>query len=241
MRKKIYNLIEISNDNHYERSTYDGMMLVAIIISIIPLAFKGTNALFTIMDIATVVIFIIDYILRLITADYILKTKSKWAFIIYPFTFWALIDLISILPTITMLSSGFKLLRILRIFKTFRVFKALRYSRRVRIAGRVLKKSRNPLILVMSLTIGYIIVAALLVFNVEPDTFNNFFDAVYWSTVSLATVGYGDIYPITTAGRIVSMVSSMVGIVVIALPSGIITAGYMEVVKEDKEEQSSEI
>ena len=140
-----------------------------------------------------------------------------------------------------MLSSGFKLLRILRIFKTFRVFKALRYSRRVRIAGRVLKKSRNPLILVMSLTIGYIIVAALLVFNVEPDTFNNFFDAVYWSTVSLATVGYGDIYPITTAGRIVSMVSSMVGIVVIALPSGIITAGYMEVVKEDKEEQSSEI
>ena len=233
MRKKIYNIIEISKGSHYERSTYDAMMLVAIIVSIIPLAFKQTNIIFTIMDISTVIIFIIDYILRLITADYLLKTKSKWAFVIYPFTFWAMIDLISILPTITMLSSGFKLLRILRIFKTFRVFKALRYSRRVRIAGRVLRKSRNPLILVMSLTLGYIVVAALLVFNVEPETFHNFFDALYWSTVSLATVGYGDIYPVTTAGRLVSMVSSMVGVIVIALPSGIITAGYMEVMKEE--------
>ena len=75
--------------------------------------------------------------------------------------------------------------------------------------------------------------AALLVFNVEPETFHNFFDALYWSTVSLATVGYGDIYPVTTAGRLVSMVSSMVGVIVIALPSGIITAGYMEVMKEE--------
>ena len=235
MRKKIYDMIEVSQDSHYVRSTYDLMMLVAIIISIIPLAFKQTNTLFIIMDVSTVIIFIIDYILRLITADYLLKTRRKWAFLVYPFTFWALIDLISILPTLTALNSGFKLFKLLRIIKTFRVFKALRYSRKVRIASMVLKKSRNALLVVMSLTIGYILVAALIVFNVEPDTFNNFFDAAYWATVSLTTVGYGDIYPVTTAGRVVTIISSIMGIIIIALPSGVITAGYMEVVKEEKE------
>lgn len=235
MRKRIFDMIEVSQDSHYVRSTYDLMMLVAIVVSIIPLAFKQTNTLFIIMDISTVIIFIIDYLLRWLTADYLLKTRRRWAFLIYPFTLWALIDLISILPTLTVLNSGFKLFKLLRIFKTFRVFKALRYSRKVRIASMVLKKSRNALLVVMSLTIGYILVAALIVFNVEPETFNNFFDAVYWATVSLTTVGYGDLYPVTTAGRVVTIISSIMGIVIIALPSGVITAGYMEVVKEEKE------
>jgi len=79
------------------------------------------------------------------------------------------------------------------------------------------------------------LVAALIVFNVEPETFNNFFDAVYWATVSLTTVGYGDLYPVTTAGRVVTIISSIMGIIIIALPSGVITAAYMEVVKEEKE------
>ena len=64
-------------------------------------------------------------------------------------------------------------------------------------------------------------------YNVEPDSFNTFFDAVYWATISLTTVGYGDIYPTSTLGRIVTMVSSVFGIAIIALPSGIITGGYL--------------
>ena len=85
--------------------------------------------------------------------------------------------------------------------------------------------------------IGYVLIAALVVFNVEPDTFDSFFDAVYWATVSLTTVGYGDIYPVSSAGRLVTMISSFMGIAVVALPSGIITAGYMEDVKESKDEE----
>ena len=68
----------------------------------------------------------------------------------------------------------------------------------------------------------------------EPESFETFFDAIYWATISLTTVGYGDIYPVTTVGRIVTMVSSVFGIAIIALPSGVITAGYLsEVSKED--------
>ena len=85
---------------------------------------------------------------------------------------------------------------------------------------------------------AYIIIAALVIFNVEPDTFGNFFDAIYWAAVSLTTVGYGDIYPITDAGRLVTMISSFVGIAIVALPAGIITAGYMNVINDgDNSEQ----
>ena len=77
-------------------------------------------------------------------------------------------------------------------------------------------------------------------FNVEPDSFGNYFDAVYWATVSLTTVGYGDIYPVTVFGRIVTMISSVFGIAIIALPSGIITAGVMEELNSEKTENNEQ-
>ena len=70
--------------------------------------------------------------------------------------------------------------------------------------------------------------SALVIFNVEPQTFDNFFEAIYWATVSLTTVGYGDIYPTSDIGRIITMISSVFGIAIVALPAGIITAGYMD-------------
>lgn len=92
----------------------------------------------------------------------------------------------------------------------------------------MIRKSRDALIAVGTLAVGYIIVSALVIFNVEAESFSTFFDAVYWATVSLTTVGYGDIYPVTTFGRVITMVSAFVGIAIVALPAGIITAGYME-------------
>jgi len=92
---------------------------------------------------------------------------------------------------------------------------------------KVFNKSREALIAVCTLAGAYILISALVIFNVEPDSFNTFFDAVYWATVSLTTVGYGDIYPVSTIGRIVTMFSSVFGIAIVALPAGIITAGYM--------------
>jgi len=157
----------------------------------------------------------------------------------YPFTLWAIIDFISILPTLTALNSGFKLLRLFRIFRTFRVFrifKAFRYSKSISIITKVINKSKNPLLAVCTLAIGYILISALVIFNVEADSFDTFFDAIYWATVSLTTVGYGDIYPVTTAGRMITMISSILGIAVVALPASIITAGYMDAINSDKEQ-----
>ena len=237
MRKRLYEIIELSQDNDRVSSIYDILMMLAIIISIIPLAFKQTYTFFYYTDIATTVLFIIDYILRLITADYKMNKQSVSSFIRYPFTLWAIIDLISILPTLTILNSGFKLLRLFRIFRTFRVFrifKAFRYSKSITIIAKVIRNSKDALLAVCTLAIGYILISALVIFNVEADSFETFFDAIYWATVSLTTVGYGDIYPVTTAGRIITMISSIFGIAVVALPAGIITAGYMDALNTDK-------
>lgn len=146
----------------------------------------------------------------------------------------AIIDLLSILPSINMINKGFKTLKTIRLIRTFRVlriFKSFRYSKNIQIILQVGKNSKKALIAVLYLAIGYIFVCALIIFNVEPDSFNTFFDAI---TISLTTVGYGDIYPITTLGRIITMVSSFMGIAIVALPAGIITAGYMKEIESDK-------
>lgn len=146
----------------------------------------------------------------------------------------AIIDLLSILPSINMINKGFKVLKTIRLIRTFRVlriFKSFRYSKNIQIILQVGKNSKKALIAVLYLAIGYIFVCALIIFNVEPDSFNTFFDAI---TISLTTVGYSDIYPITTLGRIITMVSSFMGIAIVALPAGIITAGYMKEIESDK-------
>ena len=239
MRKRLFEIIEVSGDNDRASFVYDLMMLVSIIVSIVPLAFKEAPRFFKITDIMTTILFIVDYLLRFATADLKLEGKSL-PFLRYPFTIWAIIDLLSILPTVTVLNSGFKLLRLFRVFRTFRVFrvlKAFRYSKNVAILMQVIKQSKDALLAVCGLAVAYIFVSALVIFNVETDSFNTFFDAIYWATVSLTTVGYGDIYPVTTAGRIITMISSLFGIAVVALPAGIITAGYMEIIEKGGESE----
>lgn len=229
MRERIFKVIELSDGDKLS-SVYDWFMVATIIASLVPLAFKENPPVLDVLDKVCVTIFIVDYLLRLATADYKYGSRKVSSFLRYPFSFMAIIDLVSILPSLTVLNGSFKLLRIMRMvraLRVLRVFKAARYSKSIRIIVSVFRKSREPLIAVGTLAVAYILISALVVFNVEPESFGSFFDAVYWATVSLTTVGYGDIYPVTAVGRAVTMVSSVFGIAVVALPAGIITAGYM--------------
>ena len=147
MRKKIFNILDTNNDSDKISNVYDIIMMITIIISIIPLAFKQSNIVFEYIDYITVTIFIIDYLLRLLNADYKLK-KSALSFVLYPVTPMAIIDLVSILPSVTFLNSGFRLLklfRLLRTLKVFRTFKFLRYSKSFVIISNVFKKQKKVL------------------------------------------------------------------------------------------------
>lgn len=247
MRRRIYIIIEQAHTNDSVSIAYDILMLVAITASIIPLMFVEETRLFQIIEFITVTFFILDYILRWLTADFRLKKKG-WSFVIYPFTGWAIIDLLSILPGLQLIGKGFKLFRITRLLRVLRLFKFIRYSDKIQVLGRVIHKEKGVLLTVLGIAIFYVFLTALIMFNAEPHvnpvtgnaTFEDFFDALYWATVTLTTVGYGDMIPVTDIGRFVSMLSSLFGVAVIALPSGVITASYLEELRSLKNNGNNE-
>lgn len=230
MRKKIYNILN-------QNAIYDTFMFTVIIMSIIPLAFVKQQSWMTLIDRITVIIFIVDYILRWFVADKLSNKLNK--FILYPLTPMAKIDLLSILPSITLLNSSFKLLKIFRLFRSLRLLKILklvRYSKSITMICNVFKKQKETFITILVMAITYILVSALVIINVEPETFPTYFDALYWATISLTTVGYGDVYAVTTIGKIITMISSFLGIAVVALPAGIITSGLMDELSKSHDE-----
>ena len=250
LREKIFSIIEpkYNNNDSLVSKVYDWVMLIAIFVAIIPLMYRDHNKLFLFFDIIPCGLFIIDYLLRWITADYRMPKRGVWAFIIYPFTFIAIIDLLSILPTFNFVKDAFKVTRVVRLMKIIRVVKVIRYFEPLRIVVAVIKKQRVILGTVLGLAVFYVFVTALIMFNAEeqinPETgdylFHSFFDAFYWAACTLTTVCYGDIFPISSTGRVISIISAIVGIAIIALPSGIITAGYMEEVNERKKKNNQE-
>lgn len=239
MKTIIYNTIEPAADKQSKASKiYDIVMMISIIVSMVPLTVKSDNNTLVLIDYITVGMFIADYILRFVTSDLKLKKGNK-SYFIYPFTPMAIIDLLSILPSVFPLAAGFKALRLFRFVRTLKVFRSLkifRYSKNVERITKVLKNEIKPLLAVMSLALFYILFAAIVMFNIEPDTFENFFKALYWATISLTSVGYGDIYPTSTIGQLFTMLSSLVGVAVVALPSGILTAGYMKIINDEHNE-----
>lgn len=238
MRKRILEIIEIGSEEDKASRAYDVFMMMVIIISIIPLWFHDTTQLFIIIDRVTVVVFIVDYLLRFVTAD-IKLGKGVISFFLYPFSFMAIIDLFSILPSLTVLANGYRLLKIFRLFRTFkvfRVFKAFRYSKNISMVLNVFSKQKDSLMVVFGFAIAYVIISALVIFNAEPETFPTMYDAIYWATISLTTVGYGDVYATSGAGKFITMVSAVLGIAIVALPAGIIIAGYQDELAEMKRE-----
>lgn len=241
LRVKIYDLVSVGDNATVYARGYDICMVFTIFASLMPLLVKSSHItpFLYYTDKVCAGIFIIDYVLRFLVADFLLKEKGKKAFFLYPFTPMAIVDLVSILPSlIIVMHNGLKIFRLFRLFRTmqvFRVVKLFRYSKNVTILLNVFRSQKDALIFVFGLAMSYVFICALIIFNVEPETFHNFFEAVYWAVISLSTVGYGDIYPVTTLGRVITILSAIVGIAIIALPAGVITAGYMEELSAQKE------
>lgn len=234
-RKQIANLIDRTTHTTWFNITYDWVMAATIVISLLPLMWMETHSIFKVTEAVTTLIFIADYLLRWFTADFRIR-RGKLSFLIYPFTFMAIVDLLSILPAITLLDPAFKMFRFTRLLRLTRILKMFGISSKLRLFIIILYKERQVLSSVLVLSLIYIFITALILFNVEPhinpytgqQTFRSFFDALYWATVTLTTVGYGDMCPVTDIGRLISMLSSLLGVAVIALPSGVITARYLD-------------
>ena len=247
IREKIRELIEPRNDSSTSSRIYDWIMLTAIVVGILPLMFREQSVIFWYFDLFSGMCFVVDYLLRWITADLTFKHNRVMSYLIYPITPMAIIDLLSILPTFNLISPTFKVVRVSRLLKILRVIKVVRYYEPLEIILAVVRRQSKILWTVFTLAIFYIFITALIMFNAEEDInpetgrylFESFFDAFYWAACTLTTVGYGDLYPISEVGRVISIISSMVGIAIIALPSGIITAGYLDELNNRSETKES--
>ena len=156
--------------------------------------------------------------------------------------------MLSILPGLRFLGRGFKIFRVTRLLRILRIIKLFRYSDKIQILGRVIRKEKGVLLTVLGIAVFYVFITALIMLNAEPHvnpttgakTFEDFFDALYWATVTLTTDGYGNLTPVTDIDRFVSMLSALFGVAIIALPSGVIAASYMEELRSMKQKKEED-
>ncbi len=238
-RERLYEIIQKGDQNDPISWIYDRIILVMVFLSAIPLVYKTWEPWVISVDRFITSLFVVDYILRWITADYAPQRKdwpTWWIFVRYPFTPLAVIDLLSILPVLTTfdilpdlpVGTLIQTLRLMRVFRCARLLKTMRYSRTFVYLSRAMMRERKLLMMVLMLALMYVFISAAIIFSIEPTTFDTFFDALYWAAVSLTTVGYGDIYPVSDIGRGLGMLSTLCGVAIVAMPTGVITAGFME-------------
>lgn len=246
-RKWISDLVEPGKPGVLSQ-VYDFLMLVAIVLGTVSLLFREYRPLFWYFDIISSAMYIVDYLLRWMTCD-LRSEKPRWkAFLIYPFTPMAILDLLSILPTFEVVSSSYKLAKSARLLKIVRFTKIVHYIGPLEIFVKVIKKQRKLLMAVALVAIFDILITAILMFQseqeIDPVTgeyiFKTFHDAFYWATITLTTVGYGDFCPVSDLGKTLSIISSLLGIGIIAMPSSIITAGYMQELNRRMKEEDGE-
>jgi voltage-gated potassium channel len=191
----------------------------------------------------SVIIFTIEYGLRLWTATLMFPTLSKTkARVKYASKFMAVVDLLAILPFYLpfIFPVDLRVLRMLRMLRLLRLFKVSRYTDSIKTIANVFK-SRAPQLISSTLIVFLLmVIASVVMFNLEnevqPDVFENAFSGMWWAVATFTTVGYGDIFPITAGGRLVAGLLSMLGIGLVAVPTGIISAGFIEQINLDKNE-----
>ena len=162
MRKRIFKVIEIAEESDGLNNIYDVSMMIVIVLSLVPIAAKTSEGFIGTVDIIAAAVFVIDYVLRLTTADLKLKKGSK-SFLLYPITPMAVIDLLAILPSLLPINGAFRVLKVFRLLRTLRVFRAfkiVRYSKSVSLIIDVFKKQSDSLLIVCGMAGGYILISA---------------------------------------------------------------------------------
>lgn len=215
----------------------------AIIFSSFQSSKPYTLGLFAFTHIASIV-FTIEYALRIIAApvSYPGKKACKARFR-YLFSFYGVVDFVAILPFLLVyLYWNTEVVHLIILPYVFIVFKLIRYSKSFLLIGRVLHEVKDELITAYTACGIMVCFSAILMYyierNAQPEAFSNIGDGLWWSIVAFTTVGYGDIYPITPLGKILSSLISLVGIAMIALPTGIISSAFMSVVQKKKKKES---
>lgn len=196
----------------------------------------------------TVIFFSVEYAARIWTAD-VMFPNARFPRLRYLFSFMALMDLLAILPWyLPFFSADLRFLRVVRMVRLFRLARVVKLGRHMsalQSIKRVIRLSASRLVAAVGLCLVVMLLSAIVIYTVEstvqPEQFPNVLASLWWAVMTLTTVGYGDVYPVTPIGRLFAGVISLVGIGIIAIPTGIIAAGFSTVMPKEEKEEIREI
>jgi voltage-gated potassium channel len=236
-KKRIFDIIQIGNKDDIPSRIFDVFIVIVISVNILSMfletfeRFARFLSVFKMMELVTVGIFCVEYALRIWTADILYPNRSKWgARLRFLYSYDGIIDLLTILPFFFL--SGFVVFRMLRVVRIFHLFRLNAQYDSFNVITTVLYEKRNAIISSVFIILVLMLASSLGVYSaeheVQPEAFRNAFSGIWWSVATLLTVGYGDIYPITIMGRIMGIITAFLGVGVVAIPTGIISAGFVE-------------
>ena len=236
-KHRVFEIIQIGNRSDTVSRAFDYLIMTLIIANIAAMfldtfeQFRSWHGVFRFIEIFTVSVFIVEYILRLWTAVYLYPERTPTAAALrFVRSFDGIVDLLTILPVFFL--SGMVVFRMMRVVRILRLFKINANFDSFNVITSVLYEKRRQLISSIFIILILMLAASLSMYSAEheaqPDQFKNAFSGIWWSVSTLLTVGYGDIYPITLAGRIMAIIITFLGVGVVAIPTGIISAGFVE-------------
>ena len=243
IRYRIFEILEVRTGTvSYAARIYDCVYLITIIINLAASIMHTYESyrlkygdLLLLIENITVALFCVDYILRLCTAKYMYpESKGPGAVRKYIFSFTGIIDMLSFLPYYlpVFFPSGAVAFRLLRVMRIFRLFRINAYYNSFRLITEVLNSKRQQLFSSVFTILILMLASSLCMYSLEheaqPEVFSNAFSGIWWSASTLLTVGYGDIYPITTLGKLFGIFITFLGVGMVAIPTGIISAGFVD-------------
>ncbi len=249
LREKVFHSIRVGDNQGLVSLLFNGLIVVLILVNLV-IVFAETfpvdpveRSWLDAIDMLCIIVFSIEYALRVWTADFLYSNLSPAkARLKYIFSFMSLIDLVAILPFYLpfLLPIDLKVLRTLRLIRLLRLVKLKRYLDALISIGAVFRKKASQLIASMLVLVVLMLIASTLMYNVEnaaqPDKFRNALDSMWWAVATITTVGYGDVYPVTAMGKVLGSAIALLGIALIAVPTGIISSGFFELMKKEQQE-----
>jgi voltage-gated potassium channel len=249
IQKDVYILLESPADTNRARKAVILFIATLILLNILVVILETVNSLyleystfFSLFDLFTVVVFSTEYVLRIWCC-----VKNPWysdpihGRIRYALTPYALLDIVALTPFYLpmIIPIEFRLLRFLRLLRIFRVLRLGKYSNAFETFVDVLKSKKEELVITVVMAVIILILASSTLYTVEreaqPKVFGSIPDAMWWAVVTLATVGYGDVYPVTPLGKFFAAIVAISAIGLFALPAGILASGFSESLGRRKE------
>ena len=236
-RKRIFEIIQIGSRSDIPSFLFDALLITIVILNILSLILESFDQLsfmagvFNIIDIVSIIFFLTEYVLRIVTSDYLYpdekKTVAAWKFIS---SLDGVIELLTILPFYYL--SGFVVFRLLRVARILRLFKINSTYDSFHVILSVFKDKLSQIMSSVLIILILMLSSSICMYSVEhevqPDVFSNALSGMWWAATTIFTVGYGDMAPVTIMGKVIGIIIDFLAMAVVAIPTGIISAGFVE-------------